>query len=38
MARALVYEAPWDEKHHEQVLQLYREIVDEEAELTSSSS
>ncbi|CAJ1960330.1 unnamed protein product [Cylindrotheca closterium] len=37
MARALVYEAPWDDHHHEQVLHLYREIVGEEPETRSSS-
>ncbi|CAJ1960334.1 unnamed protein product [Cylindrotheca closterium] len=36
MARALVYEAPWDDQHHEQVLELYREIVGEEPEVKSS--
>ncbi|KAL3942013.1 MAG: hypothetical protein SGBAC_003725 [Bacillariaceae sp.] len=32
MARALVYEAPWDDQHREEVLQLYREIIGEEPE------
>lgn len=33
MARALVYEAPWDDQHREKVLQLYRDIVGEEPAL-----
>ncbi|KAL3942012.1 MAG: hypothetical protein SGBAC_003724 [Bacillariaceae sp.] len=37
MARALVYEAPWDDQHHEQVLQLYREIVREDPEASNAA-
>ena len=32
MARALIYEAPWDDQHYERVLELYREIVGEDPE------
>lgn len=33
MTRALIYEAPWDDQHHERLLELYREIVGESPEL-----